>query len=61
MGFTLADEVSLGKTIEAGLVIIQNWAEGRRLILISPGAYKSVYMLINKLLHFQCATFVTRQ
>lgn len=30
----LADEVGLGKTIEAGLVIAQRWAEGRRRILI---------------------------
>lgn len=30
----LADEVGLGKTIEAGLVIAQRWAERRRRILI---------------------------
>ena len=30
----LADEVGLGKTIEAGLVISQRWAERRRRILI---------------------------
>ena len=33
-GVILADEVGLGKTIEAGLVISQRWAERRRLILI---------------------------
>jgi superfamily II DNA/RNA helicase len=33
-GCILADEVGLGKTIEAGLVISQNWAEGKRSILI---------------------------
>jgi len=33
-GAILADEVGLGKTIEAGLVISQLWAEGRRRILI---------------------------
>lgn len=33
-GALLADEVGLGKTIEAGLVISQRWAEGRRRILI---------------------------
>ena len=33
-GALLADEVGLGKTIEAGLVIAQRWAEGRRRILI---------------------------
>ncbi len=33
-GVILADEVGLGKTIEAGLVISQRWAECRRNILI---------------------------
>ena len=33
-GVILADEVGLGKTIEAGLVISQRWAERRRAILI---------------------------
>lgn len=33
-GVLLADEVGLGKTIEAGLVIAQRWAERRRRILI---------------------------
>ncbi|MFN7477308.1 MAG: SNF2-related protein, partial [Burkholderiales bacterium] len=33
-GVILADEVGLGKTIEAGLVIAQRWAERRRHILI---------------------------
>ena len=33
-GAILADEVGLGKTIEAGLVISQKWAESKRKILI---------------------------
>src|ERR1035437_6595092 len=33
-GAILADEVGLGKTIEAGLVISQKWAERKRKILI---------------------------
>lgn len=33
-GALLADEVGLGKTIEAGLVISQFWAERKRRILI---------------------------
>lgn len=36
-GVILADEVGLGKTIEAGLVLCQRWAERRRrLIVVSP-------------------------
>ncbi len=34
MGALLADEVGLGKTIEAGLVISQMWAERKRRILV---------------------------
>jgi SNF2 family DNA or RNA helicase len=34
MGAILADEVGLGKTIEAGLLFAQKWAEGRRKILV---------------------------
>src|SRR5689334_16837126 len=33
-GALLADEVGLGKTIEAGLVISQRWAEHRRRVLV---------------------------
>lgn len=33
-GVVLADEVGLGKTIEAGLVVCQYWAMGKRKILI---------------------------
>lgn len=33
-GAILADEVGLGKTIEAGLVLAQKWAEGKRRILV---------------------------
>src|SRR3954468_16648084 len=35
-GALLADEVGLGKTIEAGLVISQMWAERKRHILVIP-------------------------
>jgi len=36
-GVILADEVGLGKTIEAGLVLAQHWAERkRRIIIIVP-------------------------
>jgi SNF2 family DNA or RNA helicase len=33
-GVILADEVGLGKTIEAGIVIAQRWAERKRRILV---------------------------
>jgi adenine-specific DNA-methyltransferase len=33
-GALLADEVGLGKTVEAGIVIAQRWAERRRRILL---------------------------
>ena len=33
-GVILADEVGLGKTIEAGILLSQKWAEGKRKILI---------------------------
>ena len=40
-GAILADEVGLGKTIEAGIVISQLWAEGKRKILIiSPASIR---------------------
>jgi SNF2 family DNA or RNA helicase len=40
-GAILADEVGLGKTIEAGLVIAQRWAEQRRkVILIVPASLR---------------------
>lgn len=40
-GALLADEVGLGKTIEAGLVLAQCWAERRRhILLIVPAALR---------------------
>ena len=40
-GAVLADEVGLGKTIEAGLIMSQLWAEGKRRILcIMPAALR---------------------
>lgn len=40
-GIVLADEVGLGKTIEAGIVITQYWAERkRRILIISPSSLR---------------------
>jgi hypothetical protein len=41
-GVVLADEVGLGKTIEAGLVLSQYWAErSRKLLIICPAALRT--------------------
>ena len=45
-GVLLADEVGLGKTIEAGLVLCQNWAEHkRRLIVICPASLRKQWSM----------------
>ncbi|HOD40233.1 MAG TPA: DEAD/DEAH box helicase, partial [Candidatus Wallbacteria bacterium] len=45
-GVLLADEVGLGKTIEAGLVICQHWAERRRKILvITPASIRKQWAI----------------
>ena len=41
-GVILADEVGLGKTIEAGIVILQKWAERKRnILLILPASLRN--------------------
>jgi superfamily II DNA/RNA helicase len=45
-GVLLADEVGLGKTIEAGLVIAQKWAErARRILVITPSNLRKQWLL----------------
>src|SRR6266852_9337920 len=45
-GVILADEVGLGKTIEAGLVLCQCWAERRRrLLVICPASLRKQWSL----------------
>lgn len=45
-GVLLADEVGLGKTIEAGLVLCQYWAEKRRnLLVITPASLRKQWAL----------------
>ncbi len=46
MGSVLADEVGLGKTIEAGIILCQYWAERRRRILIvTPASIRKQWAL----------------
>ncbi len=45
-GVLLADEVGLGKTIEAGLVLCQSWAENRRkLLVLTPASLRKQWAL----------------
>jgi SNF2 family DNA or RNA helicase len=45
-GVVLADEVGLGKTIEAGIVLCQYWAESRRrLLVICPASLRKQWAL----------------
>jgi hypothetical protein len=45
-GVILADEVGLGKTVEAGIVLCQLWAERkRRLLVITPAAIRKQWAL----------------
>lgn len=68
-GVILADEVGLGKTIEAGLVISQRWAERRRRLLIcaihpakqGAGLYRVTLPYCANLQAHPLAAWVTRQ
>src|SRR3972149_11890027 len=45
-GVILADEVGLGKTIEAGLVLCQFWSERkRRLLVLCPASIRKQWAL----------------
>ena len=61
-GALLADEVGLGKTIEAGLVISQRWAEGKRCILIiTPSSLrKQWYQELNEKFFIPCTILESR-
>src|SRR5438270_6754478 len=56
-GALLADEVGLGKTIEAGLVISQRWAERkRRILIITPSNLrKQWYQELSEKFFLPCA------
>ena len=57
-GAILADEVGLGKTIEAGLIINQLWAEGRRKILVLAPASLRTQWQDELLKHFELESIV---
>jgi SNF2 family DNA or RNA helicase len=45
-GVLLADEVGLGKTIEAGIVLCQYWAERKRqLLVVCPASLRKQWAL----------------
>ncbi len=61
-GALLADEVGLGKTIEAGLVLSQRWAErNRRILVIVPANLrKQWYQELNEKFFLPCQILETR-
>ncbi len=45
-GAVLADEVGLGKTIEAGIILSQTWAENaRRIIIVAPASLRNQWSI----------------
>ena len=61
-GVILADEVGLGKTIEAGLVISQKWAERkRRILVITPANLrKQWHQELNEKFFLNCEILETK-
>jgi len=61
-GALLADEVGLGKTIEAGLVVAQRWAEGkRRILIIAPSNLrKQWHQELSEKFFLPCSILETR-
>src|SRR2546428_9604771 len=61
-GALLADEVGLGKTIEAGLVISQRWAERkRRILIITPSNLrKQWHQELSEKFFLPCSILETR-
>ncbi len=61
-GALLADEVGLGKTIEAGLVLSQKWAERkRRILVITPSNLrKQWYQELSEKFFLPCKILETK-
>ncbi len=62
MGALLADEVGLGKTIEAGLVLSQRWAERKRriLVIVPANLRKQWYQELNEKFFLPCRILETK-
>ncbi|MBK1835536.1 SNF2-related protein [Roseibacillus ishigakijimensis] len=60
-GVILADEVGLGKTIEAGLILCQLWAEKkRRILIICPASIRKQWALeLQEKFHLSCRVLDT--
>ena len=61
-GALIADEVGLGKTIEAGLVISQKWAERKRkiLIIVPSNLRKQWYQELSEKFFLPCQLLETK-
>ena len=61
-GVVLADEVGLGKTIEAGIVLCQRWAERRRrLLVIVPASLRTQWAQeLSEKFHLPCKVLDAR-
>ena len=61
-GALLADEVGLGKTIEAGLVLSQKWAERKRriLVIVPSNLRKQWHQEITEKFFLPCSIFETK-
>jgi len=61
-GALLADEVGLGKTIEAGLVLSQKWAERKRriLVIVPSNLRKQWYQELSEKFFLPCAILETK-
>ena len=61
-GALLADEVGLGKTIEAGLVLSQHWAERKRrlLIIVPANLRKQWYQEMEEKFYLPCQILETK-
>ena len=57
-GAILADEVGLGKTIEAGIILSQNWAEHKRHLLVVCPANLRMQWCEELQLKFHLPTFL---